>query len=112
MLRSWNCSASLIASDNELKVNMSNELALRLWIGKSLRKHSSRFIASGLPAGQDAKGQEDLLILPSCIAAQRRSEPVLSEVEGLLSVALSFVEQLDFIIQFHLEKVGSFLLVK
>ena len=52
---------------------MSNELALRLWIGKSLRKHSSRFIASGLPAGQDAKGQEDLLILPSCIAAQRRS---------------------------------------
>jgi len=93
---------------------MSNELALRLWIGKSLRKHSSRFIASGLPAGQDAKGQEDLLILPSCIAAQRRSEPVLSEVEGLLSVALreASVERLDCIIQFHSEKVGSLLLLK
>ena len=64
---------------------MSNELALRLWIVKSLRKHSSRFIASGLPAGQDAKGQEDRLILPSCIAAQRRS----SRSSALLYPSLS-----------------------
>jgi hypothetical protein len=84
---------------------MSNEVALRLWIGKSLRKHSSRFIASGLPAGQDAKGQEDLLILPSCIARS-------TTLESLLSVALSFIERLDCIIQFHLEKVGSLSLLK
>ena len=66
----------------------------------------------GCQQGRRQKGQEDFLSLPCCIAAQRRSEPVLSEVEGLLSVALSFVELLDFIIQFLLEKVGSLSLLK
>jgi hypothetical protein len=84
---------------------MSNELILRLWIVKSLRKHSSRFIASGLPAGQDAK------------RAGRSSHPAQlysrsTTLESLLSVALSFVERLDCIIQFHLEKVGSLSLLK
>jgi len=58
-------------------------------------------IRAGLPllgCQQDRtkKGQRDALALPCCIAAQRRSEPVLSEVEGLLSIALSFVEQSRF----------------
>jgi len=66
---------------------------------------SSRFIASGLPAGQETKG------------AGRSSHPALlysrsTTLESLLSVALSFIERLDFIIQFHLEKVGSFSLLK
>jgi len=68
----------------------------------------------GCQQGRRQKGQEDFLSLPSCIVAQRRSEPVLSEVEGLLSVALreASVERLDCIIQFHSEKVGSLLLLK
>src|SRR3989337_675755 len=106
MLRSWNCSASLIASDSGPKVNMSNELALRLWIDKSPCKHSSRFIASGLPAGQDTK------------RAGRSSHPAQlysrsTTLESLLSVALreASVERLDCIIQFHSEKVGSLLLL-
>jgi len=66
----------------------------------------------GCQQGRRQKGREDFPSLPCCIAAQRRSEPVLSEVEGLLSVALSFVERLDFIIQFLLEKVGSLSLLK
>jgi hypothetical protein len=40
--------------------------------------HSSRFIASGQPARQEEqKGQEDILILSSCIAAQQRFSAVL-----------------------------------
>jgi len=85
---------------------MPNDSVDRLWIGLSPSLHSSRFIAFGLPAGQETKG-----------AGRSSSHPALlysrsTTLESLLSVALSFVEQLDFIIQFHLEKVGSFLLVK
>jgi hypothetical protein len=84
---------------------MQNDLGAPLWTSLSPCRHSSRFIAFGLPAGQETKG------------AGRSSHPALlysrsTTLESLLSVALSFVEQLDFIIQFHLEKVGSFLLVK
>jgi hypothetical protein len=65
---------------------------------------SSRFIASGLPAGQETKG------------AGRLSHPALlyshsTALESLLSVALSSVEYLDFITSLHLEKVGSFSLL-
>jgi len=84
---------------------MSNELALRLWIDKPPRQPESRFIASGLPAGQHAK------------RAGRSSHPALlysrsTTLESLLSVALSFIERLDCIIQFLLEKVGSLSLLK
>ena len=84
---------------------MSNEVEDRLWIGKPPCKHSNRFIASGLPAGQDAK------------RAGRSSHPAQlysrsTTLESLLSVALSFIERLDCIIQFHLEKVGSLSLLK
>jgi hypothetical protein len=83
---------------------MPNDSLDRLWIGLSPSLHSSRFIAFGLPAGQETKG------------AGRSSHPALlysrsTTLESLLSVALSFVEQLDFIIQFHLEKVGSFSMI-
>jgi hypothetical protein len=66
---------------------------------------SSRFIAFGLPTGQDAE------------RAERCSRPALpysrsTALESLLSVALSSVELLDFIIQPRLEKVGSFSLLK
>lgn len=84
---------------------MPNDSVVHLWIGLSLSLHSSRFIAFRLPAGQDAK------------RAGRSAPPALlysrsTTLESLLSVALSFVEPLDFIIQFHLEKVGSLSLLK
>jgi hypothetical protein len=84
---------------------MSIEVDDRLWIGKPPRKHESRFIASGLPAGQNTK------------RAGRSSHPAQlysrsTTLESLLSVALSFIERLDFIIQFYLEKMGSFSLLK
>jgi len=84
---------------------MPNDSVDRLWIGLSASRHSSRFIAFGLPAGQAAK------------RAGRLSHPALlysrsTTLESLLSVALSFVEQLDCIIPFLLENVGSFSIVK
>ena len=83
---------------------MPNELGYGVWIGLSASRHSSRFSAFGLPAGQAAK------------RAGRLSHPALlysrsTTLESLLSVALSFVEQLDCIIQFLLEKVGSFSMI-
>jgi hypothetical protein len=65
-----------------------------------------RCVSCGLPAGQETKG-----------AGRSSSHPALlysrsTTLESLLSVALSFVEQLDCIIQFLLEKVGSFSLAK
>lgn len=84
---------------------MPNDSVDRLWIGLSPGRHSSRFIAFGLPAGQAAK------------RAGRLPQPALlysrsTTLESLLSVALSFVERLDCIIQFLLEKVGSLSLLK
>jgi len=92
---------------------MLNEVEDRLSIEKSSCMHSSRFIASGQPAGQEEKkGQEDILILPSCIARS-------TALESLLSVALSSVERLDCIIQFlfgdsgltFVSKMGSFSII-
>jgi len=84
---------------------MPNDSVDRLWIGLPPSLPSSRFIALGLPAGQETK------------RAGESSHPALlysrsTTLESLLSVALSFVEQLDCIIRFLLKKVGSFLLVK
>jgi hypothetical protein len=84
---------------------MLNEVEDRLSIDMPSCMHLSRFIASGQPAGQEKKGQEDILILPSCIAAPRRS----SRSSALLYPSLS-----DWIVSssFFLEKVGSLSLAK
>jgi hypothetical protein len=84
---------------------MLNDFISRSSACVSACRLSSRFIASGLPAGQDAK------------RAERCSRPALpysrsTALESLLSVALSFVEHLDFITSLHLEKVGSLSLLK
>jgi hypothetical protein len=52
---------------------MPNDICFDLPISVSFNWLSSRFIAFGLPAGQDEKGQSDCLALPCCIAAQQRS---------------------------------------
>jgi len=93
---------------------MSNELALRLWIGKSPCKHSSRFIASGLPAGQDTKraGRSSHPAQLYSRSTTLESLSIPQRSGGDRSVALSSVERLDCIIQFHSEKVGSLLLLK
>jgi hypothetical protein len=52
-----------------------------------------------------------------CKRAGRSSHPAQlysrsTTLESLLSVALSFIERLDCIIQFHFEKVGSLSILK
>jgi len=79
---------------------MPNDSVDRLWIGLSPSQPSSRFSALGLPAGQAAK-RAGRLPQPALLCSRSTT------LESLRSVALSFVEQLDFIIQFLLEKVGS-----
>jgi len=68
---------------------MPNNFLARYLTRLPSRLDSSRFIASGLPAGQDAKGQED----PSH-PAQLYSRSMT--LESLLSVALSFIGQSRF----------------
>src|SRR3989337_4124775 len=89
MRTSLNCSASPIASANAHKVNMPNDVRFGLPISVSFDWLSSRFIAFGLPAGQDEKRTE------------RLSRPALlysrsMMLESLLSVALSFIAQSRF----------------
>src|SRR4030067_2924096 len=55
-----NCSASPIAFANVHKVNMPNDAHSSFSIGATYDWLSSRFIAFGLPAGQDEKRTERL----------------------------------------------------
>jgi len=93
---------------------MPNDSVVRLWIGSSPGMPSSRFIAFGLPAGQAAKRagrfSQPALLYSRSTTLESLSIPQRSG--GDLSVALSFVEQLDFIIQFLVKKVGSLSLLK
>lgn len=95
---------------------MANELALRLWIGKSPCKHSNRFIASGLPAGQDTKraGRSSHPAQLYSRSTTLESLSIPQRSGGDLSVALraASIERLDCIIQFNSERVGSLLLLK
>jgi len=85
-----NYSASPIASDNDLKVNMLNDSCFGFSIGVSVDWLSSRFIAFGLPAGQDEKRTERQLSRPVLLYSRSTT------LESLLSVALSFVERTKF----------------
>jgi hypothetical protein len=95
---------------------MFNDLVVRLSICLAPGLDSSRFSASGLPAGQETKGagrsSPPALLYSRSTTLESLSIPQRSG--GDLSVALraASVERLDFIIQFYLEKVGPFLLVK
>ena len=75
---------------------------------------ASRFIASGLPAGQEAERAERCSrpALPYSRSTALESLSIPQRSSGDLSVALSSVARLDFIIQLHLEKVGSLSLLK
>jgi len=85
---------------------MPNDVRFGLPISVSLDWLSSRFIAFGLPAGQDEKGQSDCLALPCCIAAQQRS----SRSSALLYPLLG---NRDFITRSSRKtKMGSFSIIK
>jgi hypothetical protein len=85
---------------------MPNDVRFGLPISVSLDWLSSRFIAFGLPAGQDEKGQSDCLALPCCIAAQQRS----SRSSALLYPLLG---NRDFITRSLCRtKMGSFSIIK
>jgi hypothetical protein len=85
---------------------MPNDLRFGLPISVSADQLSSRFIACGLPAGQNEKGQRDGLALSCCIAAQRRSG---------CSSALPYpsLSKQDFITRsLYMTKMGSFSIIK
>jgi hypothetical protein len=85
---------------------MLNKVDHRLWTGRSPNMQESRFIAFlGYQQGRKPKGQEDFILLPCRIARS-------TALESLLSVALSFVGQMNCIIQFLLEIMGSLSLLK
>jgi hypothetical protein len=85
---------------------MPNDVRFGLPISVSLDWLSSRFIAFGLPAGQDEKGQSDCLALPCCIAAQQRS----SRSSALLYPLLG---NRDFITRsLCMTKMGYFSIIK
>lgn len=85
---------------------MPNDVRFSLPISVSLDWLSSRFIAFGLPAGQEEKGQSDCLALPCCIAAQQRS----SRSSALLYPLLG---NRDFITRSLCStKTGSFSIIK
>jgi hypothetical protein len=65
---------------------MPNDVRFGLPISASLDWLSSRFIAFGLPARQDEKGQSDCLALPCCIAAQQRSSRSSALLYPLLGI--------------------------
>ena len=87
---------------------MSNEVALRLWIGKPPCRPSSRFSAFGLPAGQDAKraGRSSHPAQLYSRSTTLESLSIPQRSGGDLSVALSFIERLDCIILFLFGKSG------
>jgi hypothetical protein len=85
---------------------MPNDVRGGLPISVSVGWLSSRFIAFGLPAGQDKKGQSDCLALPCCIAAQQRSSCSSALLYPLLG-------NRDFITRFLCRtKMGYFSFIK
>jgi hypothetical protein len=91
---------------------MLNDSCFGFSSGVSVDWLSSRFIAFGLPAGQDEKGQSDCLALPCCIAAQQRSSRSSALLYPLLGIGILsplFVHDKNGLL-FN-NKVGTFLII-